>query len=342
MTCFICGTEFGMAVGHPYRCASKKRPELEHTMVRYLQLCHDTGHEWTKDEIVIPYLQGNALPFFRKRYGLAYSQAKFLLDFFGAKQRTHRESVNLTSMIERRKSTCMAKYGVTNPSCSDKIKAKKVVTFRRHFGADNVFSTDAFREKLNETMLAKYGKMSVPDLHGNADSFGWSKASPEEKALRIYKAHRGYIKWYGSLTEEERIEYVQKRCVNGYKSSLEERVCRILHELKIEVKRQFFLSKRSYDFRICGCPLLIEINGDFWHANPDIYCADDVLSHPGRLVKASELWHKDMEKEEVARRWGYKLLTLWESFIKRSSDAEVASVVVSCLEDTGDENKTYY
>ena len=334
MACFICGKDFGKHVRHPYLCAGKHRHELTKLQVRYEQLCCDTGRRWTRNEIATPYTEGKALPFFRDTYGLSYSQTQSLLDFFGVRVRTHAEAVNLPEMKARRRKTCRAKYGVENPSQCQIVKAKKVDTFRQHYGADNIFATPGFSERINTIMLAKYGKGSVPNINGKADSFGWSNASHGERQRRSEAAVRGFRQWYDSLTDEQRVEYAQKRAtgfVAHYNSALEERVATILDTLGVPYKRQFFLERRSYDFRIKGAPLLVEVHGDFWHANPLIYKSDDLLSKPGGVVRASELWEKDTEKARIAKKWGYCLLVLWESFIKTTTDSNLAGVLAQHL-----------
>ena len=63
----------------------------------------------------------------------------------------------------------------------------------------------------------------------------------------------------------------------------------------------------------------IEFNGDFWHANPLIYEADDSINLRGtKKKKASEIWDADIKKLNIIRERGYNVLVVWESdFVNR-------------------------
>lgn len=60
--------------------------------------------------------------------------------------------------------------------------------------------------------------------------------------------------------------------------------------------------------------LLIEFNGDFWHANPKRYKSTDILNFPKQVGKtAEELWDKDAKKMSDAEKCGFVVKTVWES-----------------------------
>jgi G:T-mismatch repair DNA endonuclease (very short patch repair protein) len=72
-----------------------------------------------------------------------------------------------------------------------------------------------------------------------------------------------------------------------------------------------------------GYNILIEVNGDFWHANPKIYKAKDILPHPNKEVLAETLWKKDKKKNILAIKNGFQVLTLWELDITKLNDVEL-------------------
>lgn len=67
-----------------------------------------------------------------------------------------------------------------------------------------------------------------------------------------------------------------------------------------------------YDFCITksNVKIIIEFNGDFWHANPQLYSEN--WYHPVRKLKSSEIWNLDQEKIEFARLNGWEVITVWE------------------------------
>ncbi len=113
------------------------------------------------------------------------------------------------------------------------------------------------------------------------------------------------------------------KVVSNYNSKLETRISKILSANLVLHKRQFWVNRKSYDFRFWNTNFLLEVQGDFWHANPQIYKPDDILNHPFKKVTASSLWRKDRKKKENAEKNGYKLIYLWETDINVMSDEDI-------------------
>lgn len=60
----------------------------------------------------------------------------------------------------------------------------------------------------------------------------------------------------------------------------------------------------------------IEINGDYWHANPIKYKEDEILCFPlDTKFLASDIWRRDFEKLSVIRKEGFDVFVIWESEI---------------------------
>jgi hypothetical protein len=54
-----------------------------------------------------------------------------------------------------------------------------------------------------------------------------------------------------------------------------------------------------------------EFNGDYWHGNPDKYDQDKI--HPKRKITYGELYLATLQKEEILKSAGYKVISMWES-----------------------------
>jgi len=311
MKCFVCCKEINKQdSNHVYRCAKSRNMNMTKKQLRYENICFNAGFRITKEFMEEEYcIRGKSLPDFKKDYGLIYPWTKFLLEFFGIKARTLKESCNF-NRLEKYKSSCVEKYGVDNPSKSEGIKAKKAATFMRHYGVDNIRKSRKYREEAHKKMLARFGKGSVSNLHGNADSWGWRKCDKDKKSKRIRKAHEGFKRYWEALSDEEKDEYVQKRCtgiVKHFKSRLESRIQKTLNALRISYVHQKWIRRRSYDFHICRTKVLIEVQGDYWHANPNIYNAFDILTHRDIDIMACEIWKRDEEKRVLAEDYGYRV-----------------------------------
>ena len=56
---------------------------------------------------------------------------------------------------------------------------------------------------------------------------------------------------------------------------------------------------------------IYEFYGDFWHGNPLIYSADEI--HTINKKSYGELYNETIERENMLRKEGYNLITIWES-----------------------------
>jgi hypothetical protein len=62
-----------------------------------------------------------------------------------------------------------------------------------------------------------------------------------------------------------------------------------------------------YDVKHGNC--IVEFHGDYWHANPKIYSADDLI----RGKRAQDIWVQDEQKLDIARNAGLNVMVVWES-----------------------------
>jgi very-short-patch-repair endonuclease len=59
--------------------------------------------------------------------------------------------------------------------------------------------------------------------------------------------------------------------------------------------------------------IIIEINGDYVHANPKKFKAEDIIKLPNSKYTAAEKWESDKKKIEALTSMGYRVITIWES-----------------------------
>ena len=73
-----------------------------------------------------------------------------------------------------------------------------------------------------------------------------------------------------------------------------------------------------------GCHVkkkLIEFNGDFWHANPDIH--DESFYNDVSEKTAKQIWQHDDEKISRAKGKGYDVYVIWENDFRKDPEGEV-------------------
>lgn len=264
-------------------------------------------------------LEEKSLPDIRKEYGIDFKAMKDLLTYYNIPLRTISQSRLTTTAKTKIKQTLEKTYGVSNPSQLDWVKEKKKKTFLSHYGVDNIWKSETYYKWLDDYMLIHYGAKRI-----TTNPWGWQGAGKKRKDERIRKLWDGRDEWWSSLDDEERSKIMAKLCSkNTFGSKIESRVREALDRIHISHKRWVSIGNRNFDFKIDGCKILIEVNGDFWHANPSKYAASDIIPFPDGHRKAKDIWEKDEKKRLTAEQNGYRVLVLWEEALKSMSDKEV-------------------
>lgn len=151
------------------------------------------------------------------------------------------------------------------PGTSPDSMEKKKNTFIRNYGVPHNWSCVEVRETCEKTCMERYGKSSL-------DMARESSFKPFTKIEKITQ----------DILEKNNIQYER-----NYK------ICYEINKYKL------------YDFFIVDKNILIEIDGDYWHANPDIFSfLNDVQKNN---IK------NDLFKNELASKNSLHLLRFWET-----------------------------
>ena len=155
--------------------------------------------------------------------------------------------------------------------------------------------------------------------HSNAISAArkkeWENMDDEKKEKKINDLDKG------------RKIFLEK---TPYLSRIELRIQNIFNQAGISYHYNYFIGRRSYDFKIKN--LIIEIQGDYWHMNPKVYKKDDI--NPSFQMTAEKVWEKDKKKKEYAEKYGYKVLCFWEKEIRAiKEDVELKSYILNKIEE---------
>ncbi len=97
-------------------------------------------------------------------------------------------------------------------------------------------------------------------------------------------------------------------------TSIEVKIQNFLKQLGIEFVTHFYIKEIEHKYRcdifILSKKLIIECDGDYWHANPQFY-SEEILNEKQR-------WKREMDElrtKELIEK-GFKILRLWENEIK--------------------------
>ena len=215
------------------------------------------------------------------------------------------------------------KYHTCSKECRSKFKhAHKGVP--KHDG----FMTKEHRDKISKSMMGSVGrftghhhsdetkKKARERMLGNPGYFTGHKHTKESKEiisqtmLAYYAA--GNEPWTkNNKHTPETVERILKGGLCKDKNKLEQIISNLLDENEIKYTYSFFLRDemfcRQYDFKIKGLKLLVEVDGDYWHGNPE------TSSHH---FSAEKNRANDLFKDELAKENGYQVVRFWEKDIK--------------------------
>lgn len=201
---------------------------------------------------------------------------------------------------------------------------KKMSNSQKGKGLGKTLSTET-KEKISKSNKKYYSNHRHPNLDRVGEKnpmFGkpgtmLGKKLSEETKIKISKKSKKL--W----ENKEYREYILKNTLFSYKNKntkIELKIEEILKEYLIDYEKQKYIDKFIYDFYLKKLNTLIEVNGDYWHANPNKYKKDDVLIYPNGNFKASDIWSRDENKINFAIKNNYKIITIWEYDINKHID----------------------
>jgi len=173
--------------------------------------------------------------------------------------------------------------------------------------------TDEERKKISETLSIAQKKR-------------WSEISDEDKLIFINNCKKSWT----NLSEEDKKKRLDKINRNSI-SSLEIRIGKILMMMNIPFETQKIIDGKISDFLLKNTKILIEIQGDFWHANPCLYKQNDILNHPKKRITANEIWNRDLNKMYLLEKSGYKIIYIWENDMNKMTDEELENHIIMKL-----------
>lgn len=239
-------------------------------------------------------------------------QASYIISILkklNIKTRTISESNSLISVNGQRRRTFEEKYGIgiINASQALSVKEKKKQTNIKNWGVENVFQNEKIKEKSIQTFIKNYGVSN----NVYREEF-WSKIS---KAFFISKPHSIVSKFL----EKHEVNFINEPFNKFSKYN--------------EILRKKY-SPRP-DILIEDKKIVIEIYGDYWHANPKIYKEKDIFYIFKRNGQtAREIWEHDKIRKCHIESFGYKVIELWESDIENEENLNNLLKIIN-------ENKEY-
>ena len=329
MKCPYCNKENPITT-HIYGCSDKKdKKEIKYEYILFNYPSLDIN---TFKNLYIN--KKYSLVDFKKKYNLAYSSTNFLLDYYNITKRNHSDATKLGAKKTRK--TLQEKYNVDNVSQLESIKKKKELTCLKNHGVTNIRKSEKFKEHINNIMLEKYGQLRITNPDKIKEYYS-NRSSEDVRKHREQISIKAKERWE-LLPEEEKIKRIKK--LHGNNNPKTELIInKILEDFNITYTRQYPLNGFYYDFLLNDYNIVIEVNGDFWHANPLKYKPNDVLNFPLKEVKAKDIWKKDWVKYKTLKKKNLLLITIWEHEI--NSNKFLDELILNRIANTLDSENNF-
>lgn len=273
-------------------------------------------------------------PQLKEKYGIDFKSIGRLLNYYEIEKRTVSQARHFIGN-ERGEKTNLKKYGKKNPlSKGTKPYKKRNETVQKRYGVDNVFQLQKVIDKIQDDnyYLEKYG-LTLKKLRSKKGKEHWQSLTDEQKNF-----------WLNRSIHSDK---ASKKRVGYWSSSLETEFEKMLNQYEIGHEKQFIIKngnknqkikRRFFDFKLRSTNILVEIQGEYWHADPRIYKEDDLIfEHNNIKTAARDLWKRDEEKRSFAESYGYNVVYIWEKEIKESSISELRDLFFNKLKEKLDE-----
>jgi len=135
-------------------------------------------------------------------------------------------------------------------------------------------------------------------------------ASDKKKVSRILRGLKKQAR--APLNAAKKAKFVEKQAKKMSKKMTwpEKEFKKLMRELGVKIIQQKIVMGKIYDFYDPISNTLFEVDGDYWHCNPEIY--EEQSSMQRRAVK------NDAYKDTLAKGLGYEIERIWESDLKKN------------------------
>lgn len=315
LKCPFCNRKINKNDGiHIYKC--KKLNLIDKNDIKFKYVNYNFPYISNKNNLYNEYfINLKSFTDIRYEYGISYRNIDFLLNYYNIKKRDKKTSSKLIS-IKKYKKTCISKYGTDNVSKLNNVNFKKNINYKN----------SKLKEKLNNNKIL-YEWIKNEYQFGNI--YNIYKNNNKDFIKNEYiKLINNYYKYWTNLNDDEKNNLLNEKFI-----PLESFICEILNKMNISYITNFSIGKNIFDIKIINSNILLEINSDFWHANPLLYNKTDILKFPFKKEKVMNIWNKDNKKNKIGENMGYKIIYIWENDLKNINHYDKLNFLINILKN---------
>lgn len=163
-------------------------------------------------------------------------------------------------------------------------------------------------------------------LNNKKDSIIEKRSETRKKNDLLLNRH--YIPWNKGkvgIYSKETIEKIRNATIKQMKegrikkTGIEKKIEAYLLDNNINYKYSFIYMNRQFDFLLIDYDLIIEVQGDYWHANPNFWDVNDDDDSKKKLYETQKMKIKDdLIKKEIIVNSQYDFIYFWENDINNN------------------------
>lgn len=190
---------------------------------------------------------------------------------------------------------------------------------KRKRNLEAVMKTDAYKTSLSQSMK-KYAQSDAGKRHH------------ANKPVTARMKMSNFQRWVEDFGMDEAIkrqmEWQRKNVLPSASRDTkpELQLAELLRISGIKFVKQMSLPRIYCDFYLPEYNLIVEVDGDYWHANPDHFSPDDLIGP--KKKSARQIWENDRKKEDRIRSHGYKVMRIWASSLKSKTSQQLVEDIV--------------
>lgn len=279
----------------------------------------------------------------------ALTHDKFL-SYYGNREgekrwKSYCEKQSVTNTFEYKRD----KYGMTEEEFKEFNKSRAVTlkNMTRKYGPkegkrryENYVELQKYVGVSLDYFIEKYGPDEGPKKYLSINS---QKALTRDNFIRKYGQDEGQEKYEKFLNKSSfsKVSYdMNMKIINNLSDKIKH------HEIfyQSNTTSEYFITNEAtqsiylYDFTIPDIKFAIEFNGDFYHANPIYYTADDTINPNGINILAKDIWERDRIKVKALEDHGFMVHIVWEHDYRKNPE----EVVDKCVELINNRYKEIY
>lgn len=190
---------------------------------------------------------------------------------------------------------------------------------KRKKNLEAVMKTDIYKESLSQSMK-KYAQTDAGKRHHSS--------KPVTARMKMSNFQRWKEDFGLDEAVKRQLEWQAKNVLpsSSRNTKPELQLAELLRLADIKFIGQLSLPRFYCDFYLPEYNLIVEVDGDYWHANPDRFSPDDVIGPKKTLAR--HIWANDLRREERIKSLGYRVMRIWASSLKTKTAQQLVEDIV--------------